>query len=37
LLKSSDLSQVLPEPWPMLTFVALADAVALNRCRQTLD
>jgi hypothetical protein len=37
LLKSSDLSQVLPEPWPMLAFVALVDAVALNRRRQPLD
>jgi ABC-2 type transport system permease protein len=37
LLKGSDLSQVLPELWPMLAFVAVAGAVALKRYRQTLD
>jgi ABC-2 type transport system permease protein len=37
LLKGSNLSQVLPELWPMLAFVAVAGVVALKRYRQTLD
>lgn len=37
LLKGNGLTQLLPELWPMLAFIAVAGAVALARYRQTLD
>jgi ABC-2 type transport system permease protein len=37
LLKGNDASQLLPELWPMLAFLAVAGIVALKRYRQTLD
>jgi ABC-2 type transport system permease protein len=37
LLKGNDLSQVLPELWPMLVFLFAAGAIALRRYRRTLD
>ena len=37
MLKGNDVSQVLPELWPMLAFLAVAGVVALKRYRQTLD
>lgn len=37
LLKGNGLSQVLPELWPMLAFLAVAGIIALKRYRQTLD
>ncbi|MGI9133140.1 MAG: ABC transporter permease [Rhodoferax sp.] len=37
LLKGNTATQVLPELWPMLAFLAVAGAVALKRYRQTLD
>jgi ABC-2 type transport system permease protein len=37
LLKGNGLAQLLPELWPMLTFIGVAGAVALKRYRRTLD
>ena len=37
MLKGNDITQVLPELWPMLAFLTVAGAVALKRYRQTLD
>jgi ABC-2 type transport system permease protein len=37
MLKGNEVSQVLPELWPMLLFLTVAGAVALKRYRQTLD
>jgi ABC-2 type transport system permease protein len=37
MLKGNQLGQVLPELWPMLAFLVVAGAVALERYRQTLD
>jgi ABC-2 type transport system permease protein len=37
MLKGNELGQVLPELWPMLTFLLVAGTLALARYRQTLD
>jgi len=37
MLKGSGLSEVLPDLWPMLAFMAAVGAVALMRYRKTLD
>jgi ABC-2 type transport system permease protein len=37
LLKGNGLTQLLPELWPMLAFLAVAGVIALKRYRQTLD
>jgi ABC-2 type transport system permease protein len=37
MLKGNDIGQLLGELWPMLAFMLVAGAVALNRYRQTLD
>ena len=37
MLKGNDLSQVLPELWPLLVFLSFASSVALIRYRQNLD
>ena len=37
MLKGNEASQLLPELWPMLAFLAVAGAVALKRYRRTLD
>ena len=37
MLKGNEASQLLPQLWPMLAFLAVAGAVALARYRQTLD
>jgi ABC-2 type transport system permease protein len=37
MLKGQDAQQVLPELWPLLVFLLVAGAVALQRYRQTLD
>lgn len=37
MLKGSGAAELLPELWPMLTFLAVAGGVALARYRQTLD
>jgi ABC-2 type transport system permease protein len=37
MLKGNDVTQVLPDLWPMLTFLTVVSIVALLRYRQTLD
>jgi len=37
MLKGNEITQVLPELWPLLAFLAAAGALALKRYRQTVD
>jgi ABC-2 type transport system permease protein len=37
LLKGSGWSEIAPEIWPIVLFMLVAGAVALNRYRETLD
>ncbi len=37
MLKGNDISQILPQLWPMLAFLLIAGTLALTRYRRTLD